>query len=53
MFAFSLELKMHHTLTKKSLATLDGEIVDPWITVKLEMQDVLKSTRCPNIYTIW
>ena len=27
---------------KKSLATLDGEIVDPEITVKLEMRDVLK-----------
>ena len=27
---------------RKSLATLDGEIVDPEITVKLEMQDVLK-----------
>ena len=27
---------------KKSLATLDGEIVDPAITAKLEMQDVLK-----------
>ena len=26
----------------KSLATLDGEIVDPEITVKLEMRDVLK-----------
>ena len=32
----------YFTLTKKSLATLDGEIVDPAITVKLEMQDVLK-----------
>ena len=28
----------HHN----SLATLDGEIVDPEITVKLEMQDLLK-----------
>ena len=27
---------------QKSLATLDGEIVDPEITVKLEMRDVLK-----------
>ena len=26
----------------KSLATLDGEIADPEITVKLEMRDVLK-----------
>ena len=32
-----------HTYThQKCLATLDGEIVDPAITVKLEMQDVLK-----------
>ena len=30
------------TLTQKSLATLDGEIVDLEITVKLEMRDVLK-----------
>ena len=30
------------TLTKKRLATLDGEIVDPEITVNLEMWDVLK-----------
>ena len=30
---------------KKCLATLDGEIVDPEITVKLEMRDV----RCTNI----
>ena len=30
------------TLTKKSLATLDGEIVDEAITVKLEMLHVLK-----------
>ena len=30
------------TLTKKSLATLDGEIADTAITVKGEMQDVLK-----------
>ena len=27
---------------QKSLATLDGEIVDPEITVKVEMRDVLK-----------
>ena len=27
---------------QKSLATLDGEIADPEITVKLEMRDVLK-----------
>ena len=27
---------------QKKLATLDGEIVDPEITVKLEMRDVLK-----------
>ena len=31
-----------HTLTKKRLATLDGEIGDPEIIVKLEMRDVLK-----------
>ena len=31
-----------HTLTKKSLATLAGEIADPEITVKLEMRDVIK-----------
>ena len=30
-----------YTLTKKSLATLDGEIADPEIAVKLEMRDVL------------
>ena len=30
------------TLTKKRLETLDGEIVDPEITVKLEMRNVLK-----------
>ena len=29
------------TLTPKSLARRDGEIVDPEIAVKLEMQDVL------------
>ena len=34
--------KTASTLTKKSLATLDGEIVDPEITVKLEMRNVLK-----------
>ena len=39
------------TLTKKSLATLDGEIVDPEITVKIEMRDVLKLHDAPNIYT--
>ena len=42
---------MYQTLTpctydtythQKSLATLDGEIVDPEITVKLEMLDALK-----------
>ena len=31
-----------YTHKKKSLATLDGEAVDPEITVKLEMRDVLK-----------
>ena len=31
-----------NTLTKKSLATLDGEIADPEIIAKLEMRDVLK-----------
>ena len=31
-----------YTPTKKSLATLDGEIVEPEITVKPEMRDVLK-----------
>ena len=30
------------TLTEKSLATLDGEIVDPEITIKIKMRDVLK-----------
>ena len=30
------------TLTKKGLATLDGEIVDPEMTVKFEMRDALK-----------
>ena len=30
------------TVTKKSLATLDNEIVDPEITVKLEMRDLFK-----------
>ena len=29
-------------LHSKSLATLDGEIVDPEITVKIELRDVLK-----------
>ena len=33
---------MLSTLTKKSLATLDGKIVDTKIAVKLEMRDVLK-----------
>ena len=28
------------TLTKKSLATLDGEIADPEIIVKLQMREV-------------
>ena len=31
-----------YTLPPKSLATLDGEIVDPAIAVKLQMRDVLK-----------
>ena len=31
-----------YTLTKKSLATLDGEIVNPEITIKIKMRDVLK-----------
>ena len=30
------------TLPKKSLATLDGEIVDPEIAVEIEIWDVLK-----------
>ena len=30
-----------HTLTNKSLATLHGEIVNPEITVKFEMRDVI------------
>ena len=30
------------TYTKISLATLDGKIVDPGITVKLEIRDVFK-----------
>ena len=29
------------TLSKKSLATLDGEIVDTEIAVKLKMRDIL------------
>ena len=33
---------MGPTFTKKSLATLDGEIVDTEIAVKLELRDVLK-----------
>ena len=37
---FSCEIIYTH---QKSLATLDGEIVDPEITVKLEMRDVLKA----------
>ena len=36
------KINSYHTLTKKSLATLDGEIVDTEIAVKLEMRDVLK-----------
>ena len=35
-------LYKENTLTKKTLATLDGEIADPEITVKLEMRDVIK-----------
>ena len=35
-------ISSQHTLTKKSLATLDGEIVDPEISIRLEMRDVLK-----------
>ena len=39
---------------QKSLATLDGEMVDPEITIKLEMRDVLKvHDEQTNIYTIW
>ena len=42
-----LSLKITGTIQEtgylhKSLATLNGEIVDPEITVKLEMLDVLK-----------
>ena len=33
---------MRCPLTKKGLATLDGEIVDPAITAKLEIKDVPK-----------
>ena len=36
------------TLTKKSLATLDGEIVDTEIAVKLEVRDVIK---VPDVQT--
>ena len=36
------DLSGRATLTTKSLATLDGEIVDPEIAVKLEMWDVFK-----------
>ena len=35
-------IKLQYTPTKKSLATLDGEIVDPEITMKIEMLDVLQ-----------
>ena len=31
-----------NTLTPKNLASLDGEIVDPEITVELEMRDLLE-----------
>ena len=34
--------RVYYTLPKKSLATLDGEMVDPKISVKLEMRDALK-----------
>ena len=37
------------TLTKKSLATLDGEIMDTEIAVKLELLDVHKKARCTNL----
>ena len=37
-----LQLMTHVYTHQKSLATLDGEIVDPAITAKLEMQNVLK-----------
>ena len=40
--AHSAYIFIIHTLTKKSLATLDREIADPEITVKIEMRDVLK-----------
>ena len=35
-------LKPYNVDPPKSLATLDGKIVEPAITVKLKMQDVLK-----------
>ena len=39
---------------QKSLATLDGEIVDTEIAVKLELWVYFKCTMYkPNIYTIW
>ena len=43
MFIFIFDPSSLITYThQKSLATLDGEIVDPEITTKLEMLDVLK-----------
>ena len=41
LFLLKFALLFFCTFTKKSLATLGGEIADPEITVKLEMRDVL------------
>ena len=38
-----LSMGTNNTPTKKSLATLDGEIVDPEITIKIEMRHVPKA----------
>ena len=38
-FPILTQITLYYT-HQKSLATLDGEIVDPEITVKLEMRDV-------------
>ena len=49
--AFQLFFCIHTTIT---LATLDGEIVDPEIAVKLERGVHLKyMVHKPNIYIVW
>ena len=35
-------MKLQWYTHQKSLATLDGEIVDPKITIKIEMRNILK-----------